>query len=165
MALRLSASEAKRLGVKLTASEANSATRAIMPAGGGQVLAWSLSLTVPTRVKSEANSREHWAVRNRRKKEQWAALALAASFLCERGMPKRGSLFPMTTAKPLVVTWTHIGRKMDRHENLPAAFKGLTDYLSMLFDLDDGQEDLVTWRYEQRAGAPGVEVRIDGGGA
>ncbi len=41
---------------------------------------WSFTLSVPTVVKSEANLRQHWAVKMRRKNEQRAALAAARAF-------------------------------------------------------------------------------------
>ncbi len=106
-----------------------------------------VSVTVLTRVVSEANRREHWAVPMRRKHEQWAALAVAL-FGIEHPSP------------PVAVTWVHIGRRMD-DDNLARAFKGLRDGLATAIGVDDGDESAVTWRYEQRTGKPGVELRIE----
>ncbi len=149
MALRLSASEARKHGI--VAPKGKRPTPAKLCGAKPCLVRWSFSVSVPTVVRSEANSREHWGKKLRRKHDQWDALSIAF-----RSSPQALHLVNF----PVVVTWTHIGRRMDAHENLGMAFKGLTDRLAQMLGIDDG-DPRVTWRYEQRAGKPGVELRIE----
>ena len=148
MALRLSAADAKRFGVKLAAPKV--AKKPPTPVKSSPAR-WSFTLSVPMTVRSEANLRQHWAVKLRRKNEQREALV--AAFI----MSPVGS---RPCEMPVVVTLTHIGRRMDC-DNLANAFKGARDWIaSAILSVDDGDPQ-VTWRYEQRAGKPGVELRIE----
>lgn len=119
---------------------------------------WSFTLTVPTTVVSEINRRDHWTARMRRKNQQQAALAAALN-----ASPCRLAhcWFPAT------VTFVRIGRMGPHQEqdddNIRSAFKAMRDHIALGMLIDDGNPR-VTWRYEQRAGNPGVEVRIEGGG-
>jgi len=114
---------------------------------------WSFTITVPIQVRSEANCREHWAKKMRRKHEQQAELN-AAFIFSPYMMDGSGTM-------PVVVTLTHIGAKMD-DDNLANAFKGVRDWIAATaLGIDDG-DSRVTWRYEQRRDNPGgVEVRIE----
>jgi Holliday junction resolvase RusA-like endonuclease len=112
---------------------------------------WSVTLTLPCRVYSVANAREHWSARHRKFKAQAVVL--------EQVM-KGAWLGDWIPDLPLKITWTHIGRRMDR-DNLAGSFKSLQDSLARAFFVDDGYERLC-WVYEQRAGKNGgVEVRIE----
>lgn len=122
-------------------------------AGNPAAVRWSFTVSVPTTVVSEANRREHWAKKLRRKDGQRHALceALAAC-------PVKPSLVQF----PVTVTWVRIGRQRMDDDNLANAFKGLRDELAHLMGIDDGSPQ-VAWRYEQRTGDPDVEVRIESG--
>lgn len=111
---------------------------------------WSVTLRLACSVKSEANQRCHWAVRQRRFKHQGASLEVAL---------RLAWLKDWIPDLPLKITWTHLGRKMDS-DNLAGAFKGLRDALADLFDVDDGDER-IEWVYDQRPGKSGVEVKIE----
>jgi hypothetical protein len=123
---------------------------------------WSVTLTLPCRVISEANRKDHWAVAGKRKKDQIEALYLAV-----RLSPLRNNLLPLNPPLgqrgymgiiPCAVTWVHIGPGMDG-DNLQRAFKALRDALAAMLGVDDGS-DAVSWQYEQRRGENGCEVRI-----
>lgn len=113
---------------------------------------WLVEVELPCRVYSVLNSRLHHMERHRRAKVQADTLRVC---LLRAGLG--GWRVPM----PVVVTWTHRGRVMDGHDNLRAAFKALSDDLSKWLGLDDS-DDRIEWRYEQRPGAGGVTVRIEG---
>ncbi len=115
---------------------------------------WALTLYPACRVISEANSREHWAVANRRKKEQQAAVE--AAWKASVAWFVRPDLFPL----PLVVTLTHVGPEMD-DDNLSRSFKGVRDCLAALIGIDDG-DNRIQWVPRQTLGKPGIEIRIEG---
>jgi hypothetical protein len=118
---------------------------------------WAVALTLPCRVVSEANQRGHWRAGERRGKAQARALGLALAFSGLGGWAGKVRLL-----LPCAVTWTHVGPRMD-DDNLARAFKALRDELARLIGVNDG-DPAVAWRYDQRAGPPGVEVRVEGGG-
>lgn len=112
---------------------------------------------VPVKLISEANKREHYMVRHKRKKDQQRAVAyswIAAGI---------GHFFVF----PVVVTMTRIGvRKLDP-DNLAGSFKHVQDQIARELGVDDGDESRVRWIYQQRKGAPkqyGLEVSIDEAG-
>ncbi len=106
---------------------------------------------IPIRLISEANAREHWAVRNKRKKAQQQAVRLA--FL--------SSQFRVC-APPVDVALTRIGiRKLDP-DNLAGSFKATQDEIARLLGVDDGDERAVRWTYGQRCeGTYALEVAIE----
>jgi hypothetical protein len=112
---------------------------------------WAVELSLPCVVRSELNQRDHWAVRKRRFDTQATTLR---AVLLEAGLESWLTPFPLTA------TFTHVGRAMD-DDNLAGAFKGLRDSLAKWLGVDDA-DPLVSWRYEQQAGTPGVRVRIGG---
>ena len=113
---------------------------------------WAVELTLPCVVRSEANQRCHWAVRKRRFDVQRMTLVAVVREACLDAW--------LVCRVPVVVTWVHVGRRMDG-DNLQGAFKGLRDGLALMFELDDG-DPRIEWRYDQRKGTPGVRVRIEG---
>lgn len=155
MALRLSAADAKRFGVPLAkpGAKPTPAKLCSRKSANSEPSRWSFTLSVPTTVRSEANCREHWSKKVRRKHGQQAALWAAIKLSPVR---MEDVLFPV------VVTWVRIGAQAMDSDNLANAFKGLRDELAMLMRIDDGSPR-VTWRYEQRTGKPGVELRIEHG--
>ncbi len=94
----------------------------------------------PIKTVSELNRRDHWAVKNKRKKEQ--------QFLFE-------NLWKMSKVRvklPCTITFTRYScRTLDEGDNLPSAFKGLRDSLARIIGIDDGS-DLITCRYLQSSG-------------
>lgn len=118
----------------------------------GSPSSWAVELVPSCRVYPEANRRDHWAVRRRRFADQSAAVRSVWS-----GSPAAGAGIGLMAA--VTVTLTHVGRTMDT-DNLAGAFKGVRDELAALIGVDDGDER-VTWKYGQKAGKPGVVIRIE----
>lgn len=118
---------------------------------------WSVMLVLRCRAVSEANrTGEHWTTRRRRRQIQREALTAAFHGAMLVSWP-----IPL----PCVVTWVRVfdgrsGKQDD--DNLRSAFKGLRDDLAARIGVDDG-DPAVVWAYEQKAGPPGVELRIEGG--
>lgn len=110
-----------------------------------------VTIEVPCKVKSEANTRCHWAVRRRRFKEQREAVRLAWANQCNKRI---------WSLRPLVITMTHRGRKMDS-DNLAGAFKAVRDEIAAIIGRDDGDES-IEWRYRQEKGKGSITVTIEG---
>lgn len=115
-------------------------------------LRWSLTVSLPCRVISEANRCDHWSVKRRRSEVQQMALHLAVDGFY-------GKLQHWHDKHVLTVTWTHIGQVMDG-DNLQRAFKALRDHLARTMCVDDG-DPAIEWRYDQRTGENGVELKIE----
>lgn len=109
--------------------------------------------TIPTKTVSEANQREHWRARNRRKKLQQAATILAL----------RQAFIPMTF--PLLVKMTRLTpkrypRTLDS-DNCAGSFKHIRDAICRELNVDDGDIARVRFEYGQRVGEDwAVEVEI-----
>lgn len=90
----------------------------------------------PIKTVSEANMREHWAVKNNRKNNQQSLF----SILWRR--QKR------TVTLPATITFTRYSCKKLDSDNLAGAFKHVRDQLAKMLGIDDGS-DQVKWRYGQ----------------
>jgi hypothetical protein len=98
--------------------------------------------SVPTKLISEANQREHWAIKTKRKKAQQASVRLI--WLAHH----------VRVSPPVIVTLVRVGvRKLDP-DNLAGSFKHVQDEIARLMGVDDGDERKVRWVYEQRKGKP-----------
>lgn len=95
---------------------------------------------IPVLTVSEANTREHWTKRNRRKKAQQLAttcnLSALGAQLRPYGQPARVHLVRLGT------------RKLDS-DNLAGSFKHVRDAIAAWFGFDDGDER-TEWTYDQR---------------
>ena len=90
----------------------------------------------PIKTVSEANRREHWAVKNARKKmQQLDFTALWRSF--------KGTVEP-----PATVTFTRYSCNVLDSDNLAGAFKHVRDALAKEIGIDDGSP-LIKWEYKQ----------------
>jgi hypothetical protein len=94
-----------------------------------------LRLELPIRTVSEANLREAWYVRMRRKQAQQRVVALHLGPL---GRPE----------PPLVITLTRVATRQLDTDNLAGAHKHVRDAVALWLGLDDGDPRL-TWRYAQ----------------
>lgn len=122
-------------------------------------LVWQAIL--PIRTVSEANSREHWATRRKRRLKQDSLLRSA----WEKESPRIVNL----ESHELQLWLTRIApRSLDPSDNLPASFKHLLDTLCDLIlpghkpGRADGKLNIMTI-YDQRKGAPkeyAVEIKI-----
>ena len=115
---------------------------------------WLLAFTVPVKVVSRPNRRDHWAAAHRRNGAEANALAAALRTL---GLDGVG----MHLLCPLAVRLTrlHRGRDMDT-DNLAGAHKAIRDALAAWLGIDDGSP-LVRWSYAQeRAKVPACRVEV-----
>lgn len=114
-----------------------------------------LALTLPCVVVSEANRRDHWAVR--RARFQGHAAAFRESVMLWGAEPE----LIVGRNRPVTVTLTRLGGKALDGDNLASAFKGLRDEVAGWLGVDDG-DDRVSWRYGQEPGGRvGVRVELE----
>lgn len=92
---------------------------------------------LPIKTVSEANSREHWRVKNRRKRAQQAEVNVE----WKRAVKRKVTL-------PCVVRLTRVAPNMLDDDNLRSAFKGIRDEVARLVGVDDGS-DQIRFEYEQ----------------
>lgn len=87
---------------------------------------------------SEANSRDHWAVKMRRKEGQQEAMMVALL----------NNLHGKKIEFPCAVKLTRVGPNKLDGDNLQSAFKGIRDVIARKLGVDDGDEK-VQWEYAQ----------------
>lgn len=104
-----------------------------------------MTVTIPIRTVSEANTREHHMARHRRKKAQQKVVS---DWLRAFG----GEPPPL----PVVVTLTRLGARRLDSDNLAGAMKHAQDAIAKWLGVDDGSH-LVRWVYEQE---PARRVRM-----
>ena len=114
-----------------------------------------MRIHLPIKTIPEANAREHWSSRARRRKKQRAyAMALCKSAF--RGNP------PIL---PCAVTLIRIApRALDEGDNISASMKAIRDGVADALGTDDGVNGGITWLYAQTRGKPreyAVEVQIN----
>lgn len=98
-----------------------------------------VEFSAPIRTVNEANNREHWAVKNKRKKAQQAEIDAVLINALNRKKIKF----------PCEVYLTRIGsRKMD-DDGLSRSFKGIRDQIAFRLGIDDGDEG-IRFIYGQR---------------
>lgn len=104
--------------------------------------------TLPMKLPSCANLREHWAVRAKRMKQHRF-----------HGAYQTRKLIPLDdveeTDRIYVLIVRHGVRKLDS-DNLASAAKGLRDGIADALDIDDGSER-IQWSYEQQTCRRGAE--------
>ncbi|MCP4242356.1 MAG: hypothetical protein GY772_17515 [bacterium] len=100
----------------------------------------SQRLSVPLRLVSEANAREHWRGRHRRRRAQRGQLALVASASFSR------------PALPCKISMTRVAPRALDSDNLVSSFKASRDGICDWLGVDD-RSDQITWAYAQRKGA------------
>ena len=115
----------------------------------------TLVVTVPgCKVVSEANRRDHWAVKRRRARDQ-ASLTHAA--LIGVGSDARDRI----RAAPFVrVKFTRVGGKKLDSDNLVGAFKSVRDALAKWLRVDDGSDRLRFDWPVQECGETGVRIEL-----
>jgi hypothetical protein len=119
-----------------------------------------ITLLLPIRTESEANSREHWAKKMKRAQEQrWIVKAGIGG--------KRWELSRMMSlhAGGYIVTLTRIGQRKLDDDNLARSFKAIRDQIADQMGINDGS-DLFVWRYAQEKGKPkeyAVRIEIEEG--
>lgn len=117
----------------------------------------AIEFTIRVGVVSEANQREHWAVKNRRKKEQQQECFLT---LCQIDRPTGPLRITLTRRMGLDALGRKNTRRMDT-DNLAGSFKHCADAIAKWLRRDDGDPSL-TWVYDQvEHPKKEVAVRID----
>lgn len=114
-----------------------------------------VTITLPIRVQSEANQREHWA----KKRARTAQHRAVAGMMVER----TGIARHIVPEDRICVTFTRLfprrGKPMDS-DNLAGAHKAARDGVADALGIDDGSERY-DWVYQQTKAADyGVQVRI-----
>jgi hypothetical protein len=116
-----------------------------------------ISVLLPIRTFSEANVKEHWAVKARRTKEHRTTAYLM--------LARYRRIMGETTL--LTITLTRIAsRELDEHDNLRRALKACADGVADAFGVKDKDKRL-QWKYGQEKGRPheyAVRVEIEEGG-
>lgn len=113
----------------------------------------ALDVFVPIKTVSEANQREHWAVKHKRKKDQQEEVSAAL----------QNALRGRRVQMPCTVTLTRIGPKALDTDNLAGAMKHAQDEVARKLGIDDGDVEKVKWVYQQRPVRQhfyGVTIRI-----
>lgn len=117
-----------------------------------------MTITLPIKTVSEANSHTHWRLRQKRAKAQrhhaWVATTAAAVKECRS--PSLASMLPC------VVTVTRLSPgTLDAHDNLRSACKHVVDGIADAFNVKD-RDPRISWRYGQRRSREyGVEITIE----
>lgn len=112
-----------------------------------------MKIPIPILTVSEANRRDHWAVRARRTKTHRRITDQVVSALLPRKIKQKGKI---------TISLTRLGTRILDSDNLVASTKGCRDGIADALGRDDGDPGL-TWRYFQRLvkrGEEGVEVEI-----
>ena len=123
------------MGIPSTPALRSRATGPAAPAAEPLAGKHAVTVYVPVRTVSEANTHDHWRKRHARAKAQRGAIALKFTRL------------PLP-APPLVVRLERIaGRRLD-DDNLRSAFKAIRDEVAKFIGVDDGDER-VKWEYDQ----------------
>lgn len=107
---------------------------------------------LPVRVVSEANQREHWAAKYRRKRDQQTAVRRRFDTIPER--------FDHWTP-PFEIKLTRLGGRSLDTDNLAGAFKHVRDELARVLGINDGNGLHATWSYAQSPGGPvGIAIEV-----
>jgi len=107
-----------------------------------------LAFTMPVKLVSEANQREHWRTKHNRKKKQQAAL--------QDTLVGSGAV-----ALPCVVRLIRIGPRRLDSDNLAGSMKHVQDEMARYIGVDDGDER-IKWEYAQvPVGKRVYQVRVE----
>lgn len=101
-----------------------------------------IDITIPVRVISEANCRQHWAIKSSRAKRQRHEAATAIKICTEYRSLKL----------PLAISFIRYGKRKLDCDNLQGAFKAVRDGVADALNINDGS-NLITWHYSQETGA------------
>jgi hypothetical protein len=103
-----------------------------------------MTLTLPIRITSGLNMREHWRVRAARVKRERTIACLAAF----------GCVGFTSVGWPAVCTLTRIAPGLLDDDNLAGGFKAVRDGIADALGIDDA-DPRITWRYAQQKGPRG----------
>lgn len=114
----------------------------------------TMQFTLPIKTVSEANCRDHWAVKMKRVKAQRKATDLA--FRSEQNKHGNGS----TNSYPFHVKMTRVGKRRMDDDNLRSALKATRDQIAKCLGVNDGDTSKVIFDYAQETGDYAVKVEI-----
>lgn len=127
--------------------------------GEREALMPGLVLTLPLRIASVRNAREHWAAKAKRTAAHRGAARLHLLSLMKRSGLGRSMLLPAR------VTLTRIApRRLDDGDNLSDAFKDVRDGVADALGVNDGDIASVVFDYAQRRGRAkeyGIEISVE----
>lgn len=109
-----------------------------------------IDVTLPLRLVSLSNQREHWAKRAKRAKAHRAITSLRFK------VPHNAQAF----RGPLVITLTRIGKRKLDDDNLRGACKSVRDGVADFLGVNDA-DPRIEWKYEQEKGEYAVRIRIE----
>jgi hypothetical protein len=109
-----------------------------------------LEFDAPIRIRSEANSREHWRVKSDRRKAQQKEMDILLL----------NALQGRKIQLPCVVSLTRVGPKLMDDDNWINGAKGIRDAIARRLGIDDG-DSRIKFRYDQEAiGRREYNVRV-----
>ena len=116
----------------------------------------NLKITIPMKLPSCANLREHWSKRARRAMEHRleAGTMVMGCALLEK------LVLPLKDDQTATITLTRIAPRPLDSDNVASAFKAFRDGVADALGVDDGSVRLL-WQYGQEKGAAAVRVEID----
>ncbi len=110
-----------------------------------------ISLTLPIRTVSEANTREHWAKRAKRAQSHRQHAHTVTRVWLLGSVPK---------TLPAIVTLTRLAPRTLDDDNLRGALKAVRDGVADALGVDD-RDPRVSWEYAQeKHKVPGVRIEI-----
>ena len=114
-----------------------------------------VTVTIPLRLPSVANLREHWAKKAKRAKQHRGL----AEMFTRNALGSRVLVYPSMSHR-VTVTITRVAPRSLDADNCVSACKAARDGVADALDVDDGDER-VTWQYAQRKGERALEIRIE----
>lgn len=127
-------------GKHATAKKRMRETVVSIPAGTREI-------TIPMRLESEANRRDHWARKAARVKRQREIVGM---------MVNRMDRPPL----PVKITLTRIGWRLMDSDNLVGSAKAVRDSIAAVYGVNDAS-DLYEWIYGQECGEYGVRIKLE----
>lgn len=120
-----------------------------------------IHVEIPMKINSEANNRDHWTKKLKRKRALWGMISL---YLSEK-------TFPL----PCKVTLTRMGKRTLDEDNLAYAFKGVRDAVSkIIIEASNLPSDTIyrpmgyhdsdpriKWSYDQKKGPYAFLITIE----
>jgi hypothetical protein len=108
-----------------------------------------VEVDIPIRTQSEANLREHWAIKARRVREH----RLMAFVVIKAALNGKKPL-------PCVVTLTRMSPRLLDDDNLRGALKATRDGIADWLGVDD-RDPLIKWEYDQQQASKYHAVRVE----
>jgi hypothetical protein len=110
-----------------------------------------IEIEIPIKTVSEANAREHWAIKAKRAKIQRKDAKAVVG----------GQLWKGRYKLPLAISFVRIGKSKLDSDNLQGSFKAIRDGVADALGINDGS-DLITWDYKQEKGKEyAVRIKVE----